>query len=202
MKKNIANRSFSFLIATSISISLFTGCGIANDDEISTEQSENVSVSIIIDEIPVTITTETTINFLEETIVETTEAKTETAESSTESEQLTTTEEMTITTTETTTVTTDEEKTTYKSPQYIDNYKFTDEDMIDVNDDDAVLRIKDEYAIEFKQLYSTYMREVQGYQYLSEIDKRDVQQETKQKVKKELLEKNKKYQVLVERGII
>ena len=78
----------------------------------------------------------------------------------------------------------------------------SDEDMIDVNDDDAVLRIKDEYAIEFKQLYSTYMREVQGYQYLSEIDKWDVQQETKQKVKKELLEKNKKYQVLVERGII
>ena len=78
----------------------------------------------------------------------------------------------------------------------------SDEDMIDVNDDNAVLRIKDEYAIEFKQLYSTYMREVQGYQYLSEIDKWDVQQETKQKVKKELLEKNKKYQVLVERGII
>ena len=46
------------------------------------------------------------------------------------------------------------------------------------------------------------MREVKGYQYLSEIDKWDVQQETKQKVKKELLDKNKKYHVLVERGII
>lgn len=127
MIKNIANRSFSILIATLISISLFSGCGIAND-EISAEQSENVSVSIITDEIPVTITTETTVNFLEDIIVETTESKTETAESATESEQVTTTEEQTTTTTETTTVTTAEEKTTYKSPKYIDNYKFTDED--------------------------------------------------------------------------
>lgn len=78
----------------------------------------------------------------------------------------------------------------------------SDEDVFDINDDNIVLQIKDEYALEFKQLYSKYMREVPNYHSLSEIEKWDVSQETKQKVKQELLDSKKKYQVLVERGII
>ena len=78
----------------------------------------------------------------------------------------------------------------------------SDEDAIDVNDDQLVLKIKDEYALDFKQLYSKYMREIEGYNLLTEIEKWDASQNTKQRVKKELLETNKKYQVLVERGII
>ena len=78
----------------------------------------------------------------------------------------------------------------------------SDEDVIDANDDNIVLAIKDEYALDFKQLYSKYMREIEGYHLLSEIEKWDLSQNTKQRVKKELLEKNTKYQVLVERGII
>lgn len=119
----LKNQIIAFGLISIISMLLFSACSYSENDNMSEETS-----SVVSDEIPVTITTQTTINFLEDIIVETTESKTETAKSATESEQVTTTEEQTTTATETTTVTTAEEKTTYKSPKYIDNFKFTDED--------------------------------------------------------------------------
>lgn len=62
--------------------------------------------------------------------------------------------------------------------------------------------IKNEYAEEFRLLYVSYMRMVPNYQQMSEEEKNKISYQTKVKVKNELLNRNPKYHVLLERGII
>lgn len=62
--------------------------------------------------------------------------------------------------------------------------------------------LKQQYAEDFKMLYATYMRNVIGYLEMSEQEKQETSRNMKKKVRNELIEKNKKYNILVERKII
>jgi len=63
-------------------------------------------------------------------------------------------------------------------------------------------QIKDEYAKEFKALYASYMRNVIGYMEMSDEQKLATSRNMRIKVRDELLKKNSKYEILVERNII
>ena len=65
-----------------------------------------------------------------------------------------------------------------------------------------VEQIKAKYAEEYKSLYASYMRSVQGYQSMSDEEKQEVSRSVKNRVRNELLSKNADYNILVERGII
>lgn len=65
-----------------------------------------------------------------------------------------------------------------------------------------VEQIKAKYAEEYKSLYASYMRSVQGYQSMSDEEKQEVSRSVKNRVRNELLSKNANYNILVERGII
>ncbi len=68
--------------------------------------------------------------------------------------------------------------------------------LIDVDE------IKKEYAEEFKNLYISYMRSIVNYASMSDEEKENISYQTKVKVRSELLSRNPKYHILVERGII
>lgn len=76
--------------------------------------------------------------------------------------------------------------------------KVKDEETSEVD----IESIKDDYANEFRALYATYMRQVRGYQDMKEEEKEDIARMTKARVRKELLLREPKYKILVERGII
>lgn len=62
--------------------------------------------------------------------------------------------------------------------------------------------IKNEYAEEFKTLYVNYMRSISNYMQMSDEEKENASYKMKMRVRSELLSRNPKYQILVERGII
>lgn len=90
-------------------------------------------------------------------------------------------------------------KETQESSQiYQDNVQVTEEPQPVINIDN----IKNEYAEEFKNLYATYMRNIPNYSRMTDEEKASINYQTKVRVKNELLSRNPKYRILVERGII